>query len=55
MKSQQSAETNPAVPSAEQAPELEMHKRVVKMADGKRDMIYFTFSVSGTEVRVPSK
>jgi hypothetical protein len=25
--------------------ELVMHKRVVKMSDGKRDMIYFTFEV----------
>jgi hypothetical protein len=26
-----------------EAPKLEMHKRVVRMSDGKRDMIYFTF------------
>lgn len=43
MEPQQSQPSDPA--SEPEPPELEMHKRVVRMPDGKRDMIYFTFAV----------
>jgi hypothetical protein len=46
MVSAMKPEPNPeSTEPSSQAPELEMKKRVVKMPDGKRDMIYFTFEV----------